>query len=681
MEQFKLENQYSAAFPDRQKAEDDFKTELAKELDKETSATGTTKNQYENAFPERRGAKDAEISVKFIEKNTPIKEPAEPKVENEIKPAVAPETKEVKPEIKTEPKPEAKQPENSAETLVSTEKITVAKSEVPKKESQQGEEDIKAIKQRFIEGWKKFAKEQLAKGKSPEEIKLESLTSKSLKDFIDRPDKDGSAARPKFEKKNTDGAEPETDTEFYKAINKNLNPEVHYNLIDKAINEAKREFDAEKNPAEEQKKESKKPAEDKNTEIPKEEKNAEPKVEAEKAPEDKRDVETRFAEVKVRILEKARALAEARRMGKENYKKAFEEWAEADREYSKLEKEMNAAEGGQEGAINPVRVEMRKTGADVPAKKEKWWNPEKKEKVWGWTKERLKGFATFGFWEVHRAEQFRSAKRKAGKELAKGAENVKKIENLSLEDAWEEASRIQANLLLEGKPEGRGAKTEDYGQLSDIISIEKASENYIYVNYAVKNAENHLRKRLEKYSDEFGKKPDESKIKGAMEALRDKMMEFQDGAKEADTKDFSKIIKEKIDPKYVRRYLYAGAEAALGFSGWAWVSDKAASWWYGSEKIAGGAAEIGARAAENLSDKVPMDQNIWHTVREYLTNNGISDPSNGQILEGSKLVAEQNGIGVAEWGTHGVPMDTVMQQGHLLKMSELAKNLIHIKGL
>jgi len=444
-----------------------------------------------------------------------------------------------------------------------------------------------------------------------------------------------------------------------------------------------------------------------------------------KSPEDKNALQQRFGEIKQEILRKAREMSAAkerveaaRKLGdktpflENQYIEAQKAWAEADKEYNELESKLKPQEAGKQEAVaqetkktlwssenmdswtfgagerlNPAKVEMKKNISESDSEKESWLNKERREKIWGWTKERLKGLATFGFWEVHRAEQFRSAKKKVGKELSKKSETVRRTENLSLEDAHDEALRIQANLALEGKPGGKGATSEDYERLSNAISREKHIENQIYVSYLVKNAESTLRERLKKYKNEFGKNVlDETKIKEAMAELKGKLLSLENGALEADTKDFSKVIKDKLDPKYWRRYIYGGAEAALGFAGWSWLSGKAASWWYGGGEAAKamGGAEAGKAAssvAEALPEEMPMDQHIWGTVKEYLTQNGVPNPTDQQIMEGSKIIAHDNGIGVKIWGVDGAPLDTNMQQGYLLKFGGLVKKIAWLKTL
>jgi|SRR3989344_1766828 len=119
-------------------------------------------------------------------------------------------------------------------------------------ETAQNKEEIKAISLRLSEGWKKFVKEEMAKGKSLAEISSSVYEKQSINDFIERPDKD-KATRQKFVKENGQGAEPETDTEFYKAVSKNISEELYDSIVRGALWQAKQEFDAEK-PVEEENK-------------------------------------------------------------------------------------------------------------------------------------------------------------------------------------------------------------------------------------------------------------------------------------------------------------------------------------------------------------------------------------------------------------------------------------------
>ena len=89
-------------------------------------------------------------------------------------------------------------------------------------ETAQNKEEIKAISLRLSEGWKKFVKEEMAKGKSLAEISSSVYEKQSINDFIERPDKD-KATRQKFVKENFDWkAIVKLHDNIYKEAQKNV---------------------------------------------------------------------------------------------------------------------------------------------------------------------------------------------------------------------------------------------------------------------------------------------------------------------------------------------------------------------------------------------------------------------------------------------------------------------------
>jgi len=247
--------------------------------------------------------------------------------------------------------------------------------------------------------------------------------------------------------------------------------------------------------------------------------------------------------------------------------------------------------------------------------------------------------------------------------------------NLSFEEAYEEAYKIQSALAEEGKPGGKGVEAKDYEKISSAISAEKIARNKIYVEYIVGDTRKNLENRLKKYRDSSGKQIilDKNKVGNMVNELRLKLLSLENGVVKADVKDFSKIIKDNLDPKYWKRYIYGGVEAALGFSGWWWLWTKSG--------FLGGAEAAKAAVGGAETGEIPMDQHIWGTVKQYLMQNGVPDPTNQQIMEGAKIIAEDNGIGVKIWGINGTPLDTQMAQGYLLKFGTLVKKLAWIKTL
>lgn len=301
---------------------------------------------------------------------------------------------------------------------------------------------------------------------------------------------------------------------------------------------------------------------------------------------------------------------------------------------------------------------------------------------WGWVKERAKGIATFGYWEFHQAERFRSNKKETAQEIAEAGENIRKTENLSLEDALEEAQIMR--MMASGSNIERPG-SEDYERFSQAISGEKIRENNHRIDTMVAGASASLRERLAKYRNEFGDVvvSDEEIMANFENELRDSLVGLQNGQRESDAREFNQLITRSLDPNYWRRYVYGALETLLA----AWglkvgLANLAASkWWLGKK-----AADVSVEAVGNLGQDIhlptegePMNNTIWQTAKEWLQQNGVTDPTNKEIMDVSKEVATESHIGVKEWGIDGEPLDTKMQQGHLLKFGGASKVLLGIK--
>jgi len=359
--------------------------------------------------------------------------------------------------------------------------------------------------------------------------------------------------------------------------------------------------------------------------------------------------------------------------GKEEQTEEKEESGKEDDEEGKIEKER----------IVPLPQEAEKTLVESfkEARGEKSW--------WGWVKERAKGVATFGFWEFHQAERFRRNKKKTSKEIAEAGEKIRKTENLSLEDALEEAETMR--MMAEGA-DVTNPESADYENYSRIISGHKIEENNKRIDAIVAESSNTLQERMAKYRDEFGKvvSADERIMAGFEGSLRNSLLELQNGQKESDAKEFNKIIKDRLDPNYWRRYVYGALEAVLGIWGSKVMITKiaASKWWLGKKAVDIGmeasqstAEETVSTAAETVaeSDQIPMHDHIWGTAKEWLNQHGISNPTNKEVMDLSKQIATENNIGVKEWGIPGNPLDTNMQQGHMLKFGGASKILMAIR--
>src|SRR3989344_2261431 len=245
-----------------------------------------------------------------------------------------------------------------------------------------------------------------------------------------------------------------------------------------------------------------------------------------------------------------------------------------------------------------------------------------------WIKERLKGFFTGCWWEVHQAEKFRVGKKKTGKELAEAAKQLQSMSGLlTYADALEVHNRLAAGGKLE-----EGNTKEKFEKMACEVRRER---NLIYINQVLQQADQKLQERLKNYRDVSGKQVqlDPEKRRQLLGALGQKLVSMQDSPKTVDVKEFSKIIKDNLDPKYWKRYVYGGAEMAVWAAGAYWLN------------FAGGSATVAALNAPHGAESIaggdaPMKDHIWGTVKQWLTEHGVSDPTDSQIMEGAKKVAK-----------------------------------------
>jgi len=307
-----------------------------------------------------------------------------------------------------------------------------------------------------------------------------------------------------------------------------------------------------------------------------------------------------------------------------------------------------------------------------------------KKTVWGWIKERAKGFATFGLWEFRQAERFRRGRNNTAEEIAGKAEQISKVSNLSVEQAVEEAYTMR--MMAEGG-DISSPESPDYEKYSEIITNNKKEQNSRQIDAIVANSSTALKERLEKYRDEFGKVvvADDRMMTGFEGTLRNTLIELQGGQTESDTKAFNRIIQERLDPKYWRRYVYGALEGVLDAWGFKVIlsSIAASEWWLGKKDAipvlspASPSPEVSPKPES--ADQLAMHDNIWKTSKEWLQNHGITNPTNNEIMSVDKQVSMDNGIEVKKWGLDGNPIDTKMQQGFLLKFKGASKILDAIR--
>ncbi|KKT42249.1 MAG: hypothetical protein UW28_C0003G0030 [Parcubacteria group bacterium GW2011_GWA2_44_13] len=288
-------------------------------------------------------------------------------------------------------------------------------------------------------------------------------------------------------------------------------------------------------------------------------------------------------------------------------------------------------------------------------------------------RERLLGIATAGIWDIHQADKFRRGKKKTGKELAEVAKEIQSRRGLL---TYPEAFELH-NKLAAGEKLGESVTREKIDKIACEIKRER---NLKYINAVLQYADHALQERLKGYSDAKGTQLqlDPERRRAMLGELGKKLVAMQDSPKSADAKEFSKIIKDNLNPKYWTRYAYGGLEAAL----WA-----VGIWWYtsGSESalVKGPVKYMAPSGSEGAPSKLTLNagDNPWNALKEWLQQNGIPNPSDMQVQATDTIVSHSTGYGVTPWDIAGSPLDTQLPVGYELDVSEAARQLEWIKNL
>ena len=295
-------------------------------------------------------------------------------------------------------------------------------------------------------------------------------------------------------------------------------------------------------------------------------------------------------------------------------------------------------------------------------------------RVGSWIKERLKGLVTFGWWETRQAEKFRVGTQEVAEDVEAQARLVRQEEGLlTEEEALAEAESMRDRFATAGL---ESPTAREYEILSEIVTHEKIIANRQIEDEIVRDALHQLEERLrnnsrvQEYISYSGEQViTAERMRDVENRIRGTVCRLRRGQAMDDIVNYKGMIREALDPEWYKRYVATGVEMVLGAVALKWVIAKA---------FVGG-AEIVTKGAVEVTRG--MKGTIWDTTREFLTENGISSPTNKQILEASKMVAKDNGIGVSEWNILSTPVDTNMLNGHLLKFGRVAASIARIVAL
>lgn len=141
----------------------------------------------------------------------------------------------------------------------------------------------------------------------------------------------------------------------------------------------------------------------------------------------------------------------------------------------------------------------------------------------------------------------------------------------------------------------------------------------------------------------------------------------------------------KVNWKKVGRAALKGAAiGAIGGAAGSWLADHLMS--PGEVHAAGGDLAREARK-ETLRWAVPetrvvnTEHSLWEITKTYLEHHGVKNPTNADILQATKVVAEASGVNVPEWGLGGGTIDhTAIQKGFTVRGFERLNDMIRGLG-
>src|SRR3989344_8947313 len=304
------------------------------------------------------------------------------------------------------------------------------------------------------------------------------------------------------------------------------------------------------------------------------------------------------------------------------------------------------------------------------------------KKVSGFFAERVKGFVGgFGWWESHQAEKFRLGTKEAGRDAKAQAQLLEQEEGLlDLDEAWEEAKEVESKRAKEEKvfkekygADDKAARDAAIVWLSVKISERKREYNQKIedkiVALALAKLEEKLKNKswVEEYKAAYGGAVvSPEKMQKVEERIREKIGELRKGQSKKDLVDFIKLSRQSLDKNWWHRYIYTAVDAVLAGFMMKWIVGK---------YLGGKAAEV--VAGKGGTGKVlewGMKDHVWGETKRFLIQKGV-DPTDSNILKYARIVAEDSGVAVKEWGLSGKILDTQMPAGYLLKFTRVAAEL------
>ncbi len=314
-----------------------------------------------------------------------------------------------------------------------------------------------------------------------------------------------------------------------------------------------------------------------------------------------------------------------------------------------IEAEIELLEKGALGVFRDrVKAAYKKTVEAIKG------DPTKKTK-WGWVKERLKGLATAGIWEVVVAERVRGAGN-SGEDTYESSKNQVNVDRATTKEGTEDYA-----WKLQREAEKKGLT------LAEVDKKHEDDNNLFIENQANATVEDVMTK-IKKAKGFHGQNMNTPENQAAIKAdVVVELTKIRMGMAAKSEAEMKKFIQNTLDDKWTKRYIWAGIEAALWLTG-------AATIIFRPEVIA--APALPGHPPLFTPDKFPippglenqyinMSNTVWETVSKMFP--GASD---ALIMAKSKAVIAANHLFEPEWlaKVAGEISTRVLPQSFLLKL-------------
>lgn len=291
--------------------------------------------------------------------------------------------------------------------------------------------------------------------------------------------------------------------------------------------------------------------------------------------------------------------------------------------------------------------------------------------TWNWVKERFKTFWKDGGFlgEFRQAEMLRRGTKYSATNTESMAGLIKTEWNIDDPDAVQD---IVGEFI---KSKGADLTAEEFIRGVDEVSKKRKEENDDEKDYIIKTAIGELKERTAKARGQATSETvlTQENLKQVEDEMRAELDRISAGAMIKDARGFAKVMRKNLDKNWWLRYMYGAAE--VGVLGWLFYQSALKSLGRDIVLAPEGTASVpipeGVIPEGAAGETRQMLDHYWGVAKGLWAENGVTNPTNEQIMEVTKTLAKDNNVAVPEWGIGGdrlhtrLPVHWVLVKGGL----------------